>query len=223
MRACSTPMAEHSTSDAARMGEGSDPGAALLDRSLFRPYLEPDERILWVGRPGRIRWFFSRRDGDRTLWLIFLTPMTALMAWGIVNDIRAGDFAAISFPNLVLFGSFVFFFVLAVWLQCDSIRRERREVYALTDQHALLLRRDSKRPTAARESLATISGVYHRERSDGSGHITFGYDYRKGRIRYGRPVTFSTPRLTFIDIDHVSAVATLAETARAALLQRKAS
>src|SRR5690348_2702407 len=55
MRACSTPMAERSTSDAAQMSEGSDPASALLDRALFQPYLEPGERILWVGRPGRVR------------------------------------------------------------------------------------------------------------------------------------------------------------------------
>ena len=39
------------------MIEPNDP--SVIERSLFQPFLEPGEKVIWTGKPARLRWFGS--------------------------------------------------------------------------------------------------------------------------------------------------------------------
>jgi hypothetical protein len=170
-------MDARSTSEGAGIGDSGEASAVLLDLPLFQPYLEPGEKILWVGRPGRVRWFSPRRRGDRSLALALLFITSTIFVPGTIEAVRGGGFANIGLPQLLICGFLLFTLIQAARVQFNSVKELHRIVYAVSNQRAFTLVRGLQCQPLEWVSLATISGIYHWARADGSGCVVFGYDY----------------------------------------------
>jgi hypothetical protein len=217
MRACSTPMVGRSTSDAARMGEGSDAAAALLDRDLFQPYLEPGEKILWVGRPGRVavfeRWHrFALLQTFGKFALMPIVGIAVISTFALLKDKQLiplyllGRFIA---PPAIVAGAL--FGVCSVFLFVGRVSRVsalKRLSYAVTTSRAMEIDRQ-KRLGPSAVALNSVDHFDVEERTDQSGQIVFGYRTEKDYRRRTKRV----PRLTFEGIDSVAFVCALAKDA----------
>jgi hypothetical protein len=126
-------------------------------------YLQPDEKILWTGRPDPSR-LISRSDG-------FLIPFSLM--WG--------GFAIVWEGGVVLAGAPFFFWLWGIpfvvvgqyfiWGRFVYKRWDRRRtVYALTNQRALTLRGGS----LASVFLNRLPAIHQSVRADGSGNLEFG-------------------------------------------------
>jgi hypothetical protein len=133
----------------------------------LRPELSPGERLIWSGAP---RQGLRFRVND-----ILLIPFSLL--WGgfaffweysVLTTAHAPFFFALWGIPFVLVGTYIIggrFFL-------DSYLRART-FYGLTDQRVLIVNGLMSREVTALQ-LRTLAEVSFRERSDGSGSITFG-------------------------------------------------
>lgn len=202
------------------MGENSDPASALLDKALFQPYLEPGEKILWVGRPGRIHFM---AQGDWRLLLTFFARLVGIAALGLIAFSAVSFFQQHHLPpydrvirGVVFIGGmffllFVFVVLMRVIRNVFRLLTLKRSTFLLTDRRAFCLDR-GKPSDPAHVDLTTIDRFHHEERSDGSGSVVFGYRKEKRKMKYST-VTVDVPRLMFEDIGGVALVRKLAEDA----------
>lgn len=223
MKAYWTLMAARSTSDAARMGEGSDAAVSLRDRALFEPYLEPSEKILWAGRPNRAknpsRWIPRPKARVHPLqWIgaallpIFLGGFLAEKIhdrqpeWSLLQLILASTaglaFMLTFFATISVLVYLLYFIVILLRSYFGSKRNDIS--YALTDQRALVIDRSS----GTAPKMATYDSISQPEarlREDGSGNVEFGY---KGAVyaRWGRRKEINSSSLTFESIDDAATV-----------------
>jgi hypothetical protein len=228
MKACSTPMDARSTSDAARMGEGSDAASALLDRSLFQPYLEPGEKILWVGRPSSAknpsRWIPRPKVRVHPIqWIggaLLLISVGGVFAekihdrrpeWPLLQLIVSSAAALVFLLTFLAVISVLCYLLcfIAIFL-CSYFSSKLSDIsYALTDQRALAIDRASGR-VAKMATYDPISRPEARLREDGSGNVEFGY---KGAVyaRWGRRKEVNLSSLTFENIDDAAGVLQLTQ------------
>jgi len=212
-------MAERSTSDGARTGEGGPAGAAPLDRAFFQPYLEPGERILWIGRPGRVHVLFPK------FWLFLvitlgMVPVTTIGAAAValaVSWLEHGRLMSIQrvVEVATLLGegvTVIVAFVVVGALASRALRIPvlRRTSYAVTSKRAMAI--DRKKPATLQSAfLDTVDPFDVTERNDQSGSIAFGYKIERGYKGSDERV----PRVLFDDIDNVAFIAALAKDAAA--------
>lgn len=195
--------------------------AVPVVRSLFQPYLEPGEKILWVGRPGRIHFCRARKPGSpmERLGIIALCVIGLTVA-SAVRGIEKHPDRSWVFMTLVGFvvvaGMTALIFILSsaslllMWpLRLYGLRRLS---YALTDRRALVLDRSSQKSPkfVAYDEWSRFESF---ERADGSGLVVFGYK-DEVRPKWKSRVISKTPRLVFDDIDQASFVCSIAERAR---------
>jgi hypothetical protein len=132
-------------------------------QAQLQRYLQPDEKILWTGRPDPSR-LIGRTDG-------FLIPFSLM--WG--------GFAIVWEGGVVLTGAPLFFWLWGIpfvvvgqyfiWGRFVYKRWDRRRtVYALTNQRALILRGGS----LASVFLNQLPAIHQSVRADGSGSLEFG-------------------------------------------------
>ncbi len=203
-------------------------GGAIADRSLFQPYLKPGERILWVGRPGRVRLFpsIARAEGPRFLLACLLmfvvggSVMSALFL-GILALNAWWRHANLSWPKILNVGLSIGFSITAFCLavaftkqlvsRSIQVRALRTISYALTDRRALCVnRRKLSDPKQVR--LATVDRFHHEVMPDGTGSVVFGYQKKELEREYPAE-TIDVPRLEFEGIEAASVVRKLAEDA----------
>jgi hypothetical protein len=207
-------MDARSTSDAARMGASSDAASALLDRALFQPFLEPGERILWIGR-SRPRWL---RAGTayRMFWMS-LACILVVLAVATFPFAKSGPSPMLSEEDLysvkvgivqaaVLGALCLTFLVLGIFRRVAAVRSLS---YLLSDSRAMALDRRRGGPPKT-VSFGEIDHLEQNLRSDGSGEIIFDYNliYPKNG-----GTAKAVPKLMFVDIENASAVRKLAEDA----------
>jgi hypothetical protein len=166
-----------------------------------RGEVEPDEELLWVGRPGRNRYLLSSIP-----IVLFGIPWTAFSVFWVVmaSGARAGGPMWGLFP---LFG--VPFVLIGLGMLSSPFRlswQGRRVAYAVTNQRVILLEpRFTGGVRIISMSGDELTPLERVERHDGSGDVCFGeqYEYARGR---NRPA--STPR-RFLGIPHVREVESL--------------
>lgn len=201
-----------------RVESGSS--GTIADRSLFQPFLAPGEKVIWSGRPRRLRWF----GADNWHWLIsafavvWLLPCgtATLMIWRGMT--RRGWEATLDHegPLFVLFVSSALFLAIIIGLICWRTARLRRTAYALTDRRALKVEhRDKLRSTST--ALDLVNRFEPRVRRDGGGDLVFGYRREYVNNSEGGGSWVEKPRLTFEDISDVPKVLSLAQEALAKL------
>lgn len=217
MRACSTPMDARSTSDGAGIGDGGGASAALLDRALFQPYLEPGEKILWVGRPGRVavfeRWHrFALLQTFGKFALLPIVCVAVILVFSLMKDkqlIPLYLLGRITAPPAIVAGAL--FSLCSVFLFVGRVSRVsalKRLSYAVTTYRAMEIDRQ-KRLAPSTVSLDLVAHFDVEERSDQSGQIVFGYRTERGC----RGQTRRVPLLIFEGIDSVAFVCSLAKDA----------
>lgn len=201
------------------MDQNAAKESGILDRSMIQPFLQPGEKVIWSGRPARLRWFGL----DNWHWLIsafaliwFLPSGAAvLLIWQRAT--RRGWEATLDQvgPFVALLGSTALFLAIVVALICWRIGRLRRAVYALTDRRAITVERRVK-PRQTSATLDLVSRFETDIRADGSGDLVFGY--RREYVDNGEGGYWvEKPRLTFEDINDVPRVLRLAQEALAKL------
>jgi hypothetical protein len=108
-------------------------------RAIIQPELVSGERLVWAGRPNRLRLAWLR--GGKTAlfaipWTLFAcvwTGLAALFSGGNPDGELFGKLAMVIGPVFILFG---------LWLFVMSVRRALAvgaTVYAVTDRRALIL------------------------------------------------------------------------------------
>lgn len=195
-------------------------GPSLDDRMLFRPFLQPGEKVIWSGRPGKIRWF-GRENGH---WAIATFTLLWLLPSGVVGAIIGKIAIESGWKTLSHEHVFVALFaynglVLAVMaaLIVWRVVRLRRAAYVLTDSRAMKIERIEGRPRSTSTALH-ISGKFDvKQRRNGGGDIVFGYRSRYVTSDDGGTGWIEDPNLTFEDISDVRRVLSLAQEALAKL------
>jgi hypothetical protein len=205
--------------NSARSIDEGDDASALLDRTLFQPYLEPGEKILWAGRPSAVHFLPVEAKGKRLkslgLAVLLLIPLAGLSVWKARSKhpsiplsealILGGIVAIATFGAL-----FVFYGTVFLLMGRGRLRRLRQESYALTDRRALVLNRALSKVNSLAYDVTTPCQAFVRD--DGSGRIVFGKEERRsGRIiEIGKK---AIAMLAFDDIDNVALVHSLAKDA----------
>jgi hypothetical protein len=159
----------------------------------LRPFLSPDEKLLWTGKP-KTGIMFRTMD-------IFLIPFSLLwcgfavfwfvMAW---SSNAPMPFALFGVPFVIIglyfvFGRFVY----------DSLRRQRT-VYGITDNR-IIIRSGFFNKELKSLNIRTISDLNFKEKAGGSGTIALGpTDFRYAMFNgmYGWSGVKPIPSLEFI-------------------------
>ncbi|HVY52424.1 hypothetical protein FRZ61_21890 [Hypericibacter adhaerens] len=208
-------MDGRSTSEGSGIGDSGGASAALLDRALFQPYLEPGEKILWIGRP-RLHW---SEIGYRLFVLLAILAFVGLIAWikatsGPTSGATPEDAdQAKVYIGYALIGPLVLLAAM-MWRIGREIIAPTKLTYLLSDCRAMALdRRNGKLLKSV--SLRNVDQLDQILRSDGSGRIIFDYDliYSKNSN-----TPEAVPKLEFVDIEAAATVKALAEKAALKLL-----
>jgi hypothetical protein len=200
------------------MIEPNDP--SVIERSLFQPFLEPGEKVIWTGKPARLRWFGSDNWNKIVAGFAVMFMLPSAMAVGFIwrNVTRHGwdaifeDWAPPALQALFTAG----FLSLVVVLVRRRLARLRRTRYALTERRAISLELDEQ-PFATSSALDLINRFDGDVRADGSGDLVFGYRREYVKDTEGGSGWQEKPRLTFEDITDVPRVLCLAQEALAKL------
>ncbi|MEL7140524.1 MAG: hypothetical protein AAGE83_05090 [Pseudomonadota bacterium] len=119
--------------------KGEAPGATVLAlpdaqaRARFEPYLDPNEKILWTGRP-MLRPLLEGQE--------IVLPLVSLVLAGAISRIivqHSRDSFNIEMMRVLMITMMLVLLALAVWLPLRTILRRRRSHYAVTDKRAMLL------------------------------------------------------------------------------------
>ena len=146
--------------------EHSDEGA----ESRLKPYLDPDERLLWTGHPPKGLVLRPSDVQHLPIGLVW-TGGVIFLTWSAV-EARWVEILFILFGLYMVAGRFV----IDAW-------RRRRMTYALTSRRALILCGDRLSSMPITPDLAvTVSGQE-------IGSVAFGPDYVPGIRRYDRRAT----------------------------------
>jgi hypothetical protein len=207
------------------MGESSEASAALFDRALFQPYLEPGEKILWVGRPGKVSVFAPKHWLAllRLFGLFILMPIGVVVVLWAIAWLRDNQVIPLYLmprfiaPPAIVAGSLYGLAVILSFIsRVSRVSALKRLSYAVTTSRAMEIDRQ-KRLAPSTVALNSVDHFDVEERSDQSGQIVFGYrterDYR-GRTR-------RVPRLIFEGIGSVAFVCALAKDAAGKYRQGK--
>lgn len=190
---------------------------ALLDRSLFQPFLERGEKVLWIGRP-RFHW---GEAGYQIFWVF-----VGLVVVGLILGLRSvsgppfgvGEEDANQvqiYLGYAMIGCLLFLGVM-LWGIGRQLIAPSRVSYLLSDRRAVALDRRSGKLLKS-VSLAEVDQLDQILRSDGSGKVIFDYDlvYSKSK-----GTTRAYPKLEFVDIEGAATVRALAEEAALKLLAK---
>lgn len=200
-------------------GIGKD-NSTIVDRALFQPFLQPGEKIIWSGRPERVRWLGG--DNWRAIFLIFtiisVVP-SGFAGLGVYQFVREWGWEGLVEhwgPLAALLAFNGIFFAIALILICRRVARLRRTSYALTDRRAMKIEQ-ADQPRLTSSALDFINRFATDMRRDGGGDLVFGYRNEYVRsARYGGHWE-EKPRLVFEDISDVPRVLSLAQEALAKL------
>jgi len=198
----------------------SGSGGTIADRSLFQPFLQPGEKIIWSGRPERVRWLGG--VNWRAIFLSFTIinlVASGSAGLGIYKFVSKGGWEGLAehrgrFAALLAFNGV--FSAVALFLASRRVARLRRTSYALTDRRAMKIEQ-ADQPRLTSSALDFVNRFATNIRRDGSGDLVFGY-----RSEYVRSARYGghweeKPRLTFEDISDVRRVLSLAQEALAKL------
>ncbi len=202
------------------MNEGALKDSGLLDRSMFQPFLQPGEKVIWSGRPGRLRWLGA--DNWQPVMLgfvtVFMLPSAAAIALIWRNAARHGWNAIFEYwgpPTAQIVFTAGFLSLVVVMIR-RRLGRLRRTVYALTDRRAISIELDEEvRSTSV--ALDLVNRFEPDIRADGSGDLVFGFRREYVKSAKGGGSWQDKPRLTFEDISDVARVLSLAQEALAKL------
>lgn len=139
--------------------------SVMVEQALDRE-LSGSERMLWSGIP---RQGFVLRSSDA-----FFVPFSLLWG-GFVVFWEHGAISSHAPPFMVLWGvPFVLVGVYVIFGRFFVDRYQRSRIhYAVTDERVLIIRGSANREVKSLP-LQTLSEITMRERTDGSGTITFG-------------------------------------------------
>jgi hypothetical protein len=194
-------------------GTGQD-NSTIVDRSLFQHFLQPGERVIWSGRPGRLRWIGADnwRHIINIFALLWLLPSGFVVLF-ILKFLVQDGWSGVSthwFLLVLLVGISGVSFTAILMLINRRIARLRRTSYVLKDRRAVIVeQRNKPRPTSVALDLVNRFGTDIRR--DGSGDLAFGYR----REDVNEVGWAEKPRLTFEDISDVPRVLSLAQEALA--------
>jgi hypothetical protein len=161
---------------------------SLLGHSLFRPFLQPGEKVVWSGRPGRLRWigadnrqcFYAALivgPGPSGIILLFMWLAARQSSWSDVSSHWLLWASLLAFAAIFLLS----FAALALW----RVGRLKKTVYALTNRRAIKLQTNKPEPNSI--SLDPINRFASKIRPDGSGDLAFGFQREdmqgQGRVR----------------------------------------
>lgn len=163
----------------------SDTELPLQDRAWVEQELSPGESLLLVGKPATSLWKpgYAYRMFFATLWNGFLFGLIGGM---VVTHLDAAEFLEHLLPLSLLFVFLLPFyligigFIISPWWEREN---DRRTVYVLTTQRALVLRPSTflRRPTCRQFPLADDMIKEVREHRNGRGDIILGYDEHHGK------------------------------------------
>jgi hypothetical protein len=211
-------MLQASVAQASAMAESTD--TSLDDRSLFQPFLQPGEKIIWSGRPEWMGWLGL--DNWRPIFLAFM--FLSVLPSGVTGVILYHVVAKWGWNGLVehwdALAALLAFNGLFLGISFTLIRRRlgrlRRTSYALTDRRAMKIEQ-ADQPRLTSSALDLVDRFATDMRRDGSGDLVFGY-----RNEYVTSDDYGArweqkPRLVFEDISDVPRVLSLAQEALAKL------
>jgi hypothetical protein len=147
-----------------------------LDRQtqeILRPHLNPDETLLWSGRP-RQGVVIRRLDYLYMLFgLLWMTLPTIMFVSFFLAAANENEGTPEVIPVLFLVPFLLLgFYMLAGRFMIDA-RRRRRTVYGLTQRHALIMV-EGQTPPVEKIELVDRKNLSVDSRPDGSGTIYFG-------------------------------------------------
>jgi hypothetical protein len=146
-----------------------DPSIPLPLAAIVERELEREERVVWIGMPRPT--FFTAASTAAFLFAIPWTAFALFWTWGAAG-FRIPNFNQ-PFDLFPLFGVpfiLIGFGMLSVPLL--SYRNSLKTVYVITDRRAITI--EGGRSTTIRSfSPAQLSGVFRREKKDGSGDVIF--------------------------------------------------
>jgi hypothetical protein len=194
------------------MTEAPNLGSSLIDRSRFEPHLQPGERILWAGRPGRMQMF---GPGARRKYFSYLGRLALVVAaYGLLHAYERSENLKYIFESsrpsfylalVVVFAALALLMTLgALLLGFMRMRSLRFFAYALTDRRVLVHDGGCQFGLQA-EDLETITRLGSEIRPDGTGSLSF---HRKRGW---------SSSLWFQEIDNAAMVLRLAQNALAKL------
>jgi hypothetical protein len=174
------------------MDDGSPPYFDTLPEELIelvKPELEPGERLLWASRPGSraLKKETGNFSAEIAVWAVGLVILgvACLVGNKFASDDRYPGVSALLLTVAVISGVASFLIILG-WLSNAFSASERatlaNQVYALTDQRAIIKTTDAKSQAVTIHSFhrGTIKPEHlHRiQYPDGSGDVNFQEAYR---------------------------------------------
>ena len=162
----------------------SDTDLTLRDREWVESELSAGEELLLVCKPALSLWKpgYAYRMFFATLWNGFLFGIIGL----VVTHVDAAELLENLLPFCLFFALFLPFyligigFIISPWWERAN---DRRTVYVLTTQRALVLRPSTflRRPTCRQFPLADDMIKSVKEYRNGRGDIILGYDEHHGK------------------------------------------
>lgn len=163
----------------------SDTDLTLRDREWVERELGPGEELLLVCKPALTLWKpgYTYRMFFATLWNAICF---GIIGWLIVSHFDSAKFLANPLPFCCFFvGCFPFFligigFIVSPWWERET---DRRTVYVLTSQRALVLRPSTfrRQPHCRQFPLSADMIKEVKEHCNGRGDIILGYDEHHGK------------------------------------------
>lgn len=133
----------------------------------IRPYLDPNEKLLWSGKP-KLGIVFRRSDILIIPFSLLWTGLAIFIVWHIEF---AGALIFVAIGVYLIFGRY--------WV--DS-RIRSKTYYGLTDERIIIIS-GLVRPAVESHSLVNLPKMKVLEKSDGSGTIIIGFN----RFKYTWP------------------------------------
>jgi hypothetical protein len=173
--------------------------------SMVRAELQPGETIRWLGTPSFVPMFVNQAP-QFFFGLVFLT-LPGSGFWSLAVEFAEGKTATGSIAFILFLGIFVCIGFLgsagALW----NVLATWRTVYAVTDRRLLIISGFHRHHVLA-VAPSAINAVERRERSDGSGSVTF----RRETVDTGEGT--STKKLMFVGVRDVREAANQIEKLR---------
>ncbi len=153
-------------------------------QSLLQPHFEPDERLVWSGKP----------DAKRMLWNYLLPGWGGTLIIGVALALFGVDILllALFIPGMLVITLLMGLF----WIYPDA----RHTLYALTTRRALVVNTRSGKLVDALEA-DNIGPIQRFTRPDGSGDLLFASEMHRRSRRRGK-----TRHFGFIGIHDVHTV-----------------